>query len=409
MSRGEFWKGVAISAIMAVVFGLIGGAAIWYALQMVGIFGESMGVDARSREIYAESHKIVHLFAAACGLAIGWFLHRRNWVLFAIALLAIGTCGSYGVLNMYGFASASRVTVAATKDAARAAEERAYQNRRADLSAQIDWLQKTAVSEDGRERRKLLADVDAKRKELSDLKPPVPTAETVLSDTQSSSLAELTGTSARRWLVALPLPLAIFVFFAESFSLIIVGHMLAAIVAMLAVYYTAPAQTVSSSPEDTSAKERKVPGSDESGGGSKDKQPETVAPRDGTVIDFPGKIAAPAQQLQEAPTIKPDLTVDPPKVSAEPPRVPASAPRRTVPLSLEPKQYASVEEFLAANPGGSKQKDIVKGTGFSPAKVSRDVKRMKGRGKVQVGHKNGRTHSVTLAPRRNGASHAYPH
>jgi uncharacterized membrane protein len=408
MSRGEFWKGVAISAIMAVVFGLIGGAAIWYALQMVGIFGESMGVDARSREIYAESHKIVHLFAAACGLAIGWFLHRRNWVLFAIALLAIGTCGSYGVLNMYGFASASRVTVAATKDAARAAEERAYQNRRADLSAQIDWLQKTAVSEDGRERRKLLADVDAKRKELSDLKPPVPTAETVLSDTQSSSLAELTGTSARRWLVALPLPLAVFVFFAESFSLIIVGHMLAAIVAMLAVYYTAPAQTVPSSQDDTAAKDRKVPGPDESGGGSKDKQPETVAPRGETVIDFPGKIAAPPQQLQADAA----CNSDPPKVSAEPPRVPAPAPRPkrpTVPLSLEPKQYASIEAVLAANPSVSSQTDIADAMGVSKAKVSRDIKRLEGRGKVKVARKNGRTNAVTLAPRRNGASHAYPH
>ena len=72
MTKGELWKGVAISAIMAVVFGLIGGAAIWYALQMVGIFGEGMGVDARSREIYAESHKIVHLFAAAGLMLQGW-------------------------------------------------------------------------------------------------------------------------------------------------------------------------------------------------------------------------------------------------------------------------------------------------------------------------------------------------
>ena len=154
MSRGELWKGVAVNAIMIVVFGAIGYFAIMYALQMVGIFGEGMGVDDRSREIYAQSHKIVHLFAAACGLAIGWFLHRRNWVLFSIALTAIILCGGYGVLNMYGFTSTNRVTVAATKDATRDAAERAYQSARDDLIGQIKWLQQTAVNEDGRERKR---------------------------------------------------------------------------------------------------------------------------------------------------------------------------------------------------------------------------------------------------------------
>lgn len=393
MSRGELWKGVAISAIMAVVFGTIGGAAVWLALQMVGIFGEAMGVDARSREIYAQAHMVVHLFAAACGLAIGWFLHRRNWVLFGIALLAIVTCGSYGVLNMYGFASSSRVTVAATKDAARAAAERSYQSARADLISQIDWLQKTAVNEDGRERRKLLAEVDAKRRELSEIKPPVPTAETAISDTQSSSLAELTATSARRWLVALPLPLAIFMFFAESFSLVIVGHMLAGIVAMVATYFAAKAATVSDSQEP---KDRKVSSSSEGSGGKDKSQPETIAPRGENVVDLPAKIAAPPQLQAASQPLH--------AVSSEAPRVTAPAPRPIVPLTLEPK-YASVEEFLASHPSGSKQKDIAKALKVSEAKISRDIKRLKGRGKVKA-DRNGRSNAITLAPRRNGGLHA---
>ena len=69
MTKGELGKGVAIRLITAAVFGVIGYFAITYALEMVGIFGEGMGVDARSREIYATSHKIVHIFAGACALA----------------------------------------------------------------------------------------------------------------------------------------------------------------------------------------------------------------------------------------------------------------------------------------------------------------------------------------------------
>jgi hypothetical protein len=156
------------------------------------------------------------------------------------------------------------------------------------------------------------------------------------------------------------------------------------------------------SPEPSDPAGRKVSGSPEGSGGKDKSQPETVAPRDGTVVDFPGKVAAPQQLQAESAS-----NSDPPKVSAEPPRVSASAPR-TVPLTLKPKQYASLEEFLTANPRGAKQSDIAKALNVSKAKVSRDVKRMQGRGKVKVDRKNGRTNSVTLAPRRNGASHAYP-
>lgn len=336
MSRGELWKGVAISLIMAIVFGLIGGAAVWLALQMVGIFGEAMGVDARSREIYAQAHMVVHLFAAACGLAIGWFLHRRNWVLFGIALIAIITCGSYGVLNMYGFASSSRVTVAATKDAARAAAERSYQSARADLVAQIDWLQKTAVKEDGRERRRLLTEVDTKRKELSNLKPPVPTAETVLSDTQSSSLAELTGTSARRWLVALPLPLAIFVFFAESFSLVIVGHMLAGIAALVAAYFASSAKAVADAPTASNG------GNTSSGGGSNSNNVVPLRPTEQAtpVLQAP---AAVADIATAAGPVAPEAVAQPATQQQR-----SELPVATAPPPLTPDVRAAVARLRAA-------------------------------------------------------------
>src|SRR5688572_17762028 len=126
MSKGELWKGVTIRAITAVIFGVIGGFSIWCALQMVAIFGQGMGVDVRSSELYAQSHMIVHIFGAACALAIGIFYHGRNWLLFALAIFSIVGCGSYGILNMVGFTSTNRVTVAATKDAKNNAAEREY-------------------------------------------------------------------------------------------------------------------------------------------------------------------------------------------------------------------------------------------------------------------------------------------
>lgn len=155
--------------------------------------------------------------------------------------------------------------------------------------------------------------------------------------------------------------------------------------------------------------DRKLAGSSEGSGGkvksseeSKDKQPETVAPRGETVVDFPARNSAP-QQLQAPPQPLPKVSA-----AAAPPIVPAPAPRPIVPLTLEPKKYVSVEEFLADHPGGSKQKDIAKGLRKSEAKVSRDIKRLAGRGKVKVDH-SGRTKFVTLAPRRNGGLYAIGH
>lgn len=383
MSKGELWKGVAISAIIGIVFGLIGYFAINYALQMVGIYGEGLGVDERSRWIYAQSHKVVHLFAAACGLAIGWFHHRRNWTLFGVALAAVLFCGGYGILNMYGFTSTNRVTVSASKDAKKNAAERDYQNARADLQGQIDWLKATAGKEEGRERRRLLAEVDAKRQELSSLKAPIPGIDTIVSDPQASTLAKLTGLTAEQWALIVPLLLAVLLFFAESFSFIVVGHMLAAIVAMFASY--------------SATKGRKLAGSSEGGGGkvksSEESKPATVAERGDNVVDLPARVAEPAQ-LQAAQL---------PKVSSEPARVQQPAP--TVSLTLQQPKYASVEEFLAANPSVSKQKDIATGMKVSEAKVSRDVQRLKGRGKVKS-DRNGRSNAVTYTPRRDRGLHA---
>ena len=269
MTKGEFSKGVTIRLITAVVFGVIGGFAIYYALQMVAIFGEGMGVDARSKEIYAHSHMVVHLFGAACSLAIGVFILNRSRFLTSLAILALFTCGGYGILNMVGFTSTNRVSVAAAKDAGNAATEREYKLARADLEKQIEWANKTASQEEGREKRRLLTYIDAKRKELSALKAPRPTAENVLSDAQASVMAELTNTNARTWLLALPIPLAVLLFFAESFSFVVVGHMLSGAIALIVGYRAVSPGTDTASGSGNSG----------SGGGGKSK-PELPRQRD---------------------------------------------------------------------------------------------------------------------------------
>ena len=389
MSRGELWKGVAISAIIGISFGVIAYYIIGYALQMVGVFGEAMGIDARSREIYAETHKWVHIFSAACGLAVGWFHHQGNKALRRIALAAIIACGGYGILNMYGFASTNRVSVAAAKDATRAAAERAYENARADLKGQISWLQGTAEEAVGSEKRRMLAEVDAKRKELSALKPPAASADMVISDTQSWTLGKLTGTDPTLWMVGLPLVLAVLVFLGESFSCIVTGHMAAAIVGMLAGY--------------SATKDRKLPSSSEGGGGkpksSEESKPATDAKQDANVIPLRAEPA----QLQAAPQALPS-----PKVSSGLPRVPAPSPRPTLSLAPQPSRYASVEEYLAANPSVTSQKVIADDMKVSEAKVSRDIKRLKGRGKVKA-DRNGRSNAVTYTPRRTGGLYAIGH
>lgn len=381
MSKGELWKGVAISAIIALAFGGIAYHIISYALQMVGVFGEGMGVDARSREIYAETHKVVHIFAAACGLAIGWFHYRGNKALRWIGLVAIVTCGGYGILNMYGFTSTNRVSVAAAKEATKAGAEREYQAARNDLTAQIDWLQKTASGEEGRERRRLLSEVDAKRKELSALRPPVATAETVIADTQSWSLGKLTHTDPAIWMIWLPLVLACIVFFVESFSCIVVGHMAAAIVGMFASYWEAKKATVAGSPE---------------GSGGKVKSDATVAQQDANVVNFPAAVKADAAQLQATP-----------KVSAGPPRVPASAPSS----SLKSNGSVSVHALVAANPGKTWEGlgELAREAGVSIATASRATSKLASQGKLERSRK-GRGFQMTSKQRRNGGLQvAYPH
>ena len=264
MTKSELARGVAIRGITALVFGAIAFNAISYALEMVGIFGEGMGVDARSREIYATSHKIVHVFAAACAVALGVFIMTGNKVLKRIALAGVILAGGYGVINMIGFTSTNRVAVAASKDADRAAIEREYQNARKDLQDQVKWLEGQVIFADHpREKRRMEAAVDAKRKELSALKAPRFDATKVLSDPLATTLGEITHVTDRKWQLLLPVALAFLFFFAESFSSAVVGHMLAGIVGVIVAYRTS----------EPAAEPNKTQGGSDGSGGSGGGEP----------------------------------------------------------------------------------------------------------------------------------------
>jgi hypothetical protein len=143
------------------------------------------------------------------------------------------------------------------------------------------------------------------------------------------------------------------------------------------------------SPEPTEP-ERK-PGNPDTGSGTKsteetkDKEPA----REAEIHRFPSKVTAAPDQFQTTP-----------KVSSGPPRVPAPAPHP----SLQP-EFSSVSDFLAMHPSVTNQKVIADALGVSQAKVSRDIKKLKGQGKVKV-KKNWRSNAVTFTPRRNGGLHA---
>jgi uncharacterized membrane protein len=68
-------------------------------------------------------------------------------------------------------------------------------------------------------------------------------------------------------------------------------------------------------------------------------------------------------------------------------------------------EYASVVDYLARHPSVSRQKDIADALRVSEAKVSRDLKKLKGQGRVQS-KRQWRSNAITFTPRRNGGLHA---
>jgi hypothetical protein len=146
---------------------------------------------------------------------------------------------------------------------------------------------------------------------------------------------------------------------------------------------SAPA-SVSSSPKGGSGNDGE---SEKSSGASSGKQP---ASDDANVIPIRADATQPEIVWQDP---------QPPKVRSGAPRVPAPAPEPSL-----KSEYETVAEFLAREGSAPSQKAIAQRMGVSQAKVSRDLKKLKGQGKVQL-ERNWRSNAV----RRNGASIAFGH
>ena len=67
-------------------------------------------------------------------------------------------CGGYGIINMIGFTSTSRVAVAESKTAVNMAAERQYQAALAAKKAEIDWTRDTVVNETNPKEKRRLED-----------------------------------------------------------------------------------------------------------------------------------------------------------------------------------------------------------------------------------------------------------
>ena len=130
-------------------------------------------------------------------------------------------------MNMIGFTATSRVVVAEVKTAANKADERQYQAAVAAKKADIDWTRNTIVNEESpREKRRLEAALTQKEKELAELRPPKPTAATVLADPQATLFARTVGWTPENWQIVLPIPIALLLWLAEIFSFIFAVHLM---------------------------------------------------------------------------------------------------------------------------------------------------------------------------------------
>lgn len=209
--------------LLSVGFGINGFSLAGIAIAMVAIFGATLGATALEQWLYAGAHGALHVFGILLAFSIGIFVVERSKAFAAVCTVALILCGSYGIANMIGFASKNRLGVSTAAEVNTASADKRYRDDRALLESQIKWLRGQSLDTDlpriqRTTFRKEVADLEAK---LKALQPPKVEAATVLPDGQAAVLAELTGTGAKKWTLALSVPVAVLMFMAEVLSLIL--------------------------------------------------------------------------------------------------------------------------------------------------------------------------------------------
>ena len=320
--------------------------------------GEHQGVTVAGKIINSVGSVSIDVMGLLfCGLAAGVCIGTRRWGWAAIFTFALVASAGWSANSVYSFQATEAISASKT---------RATANERI---ADADKLTKDSVgkmtafagkAQTRTARKDFIAGTNEAIKSFRDAEVKV----IVAPDQGAESLAAKLG-----WNV-------------EAVQQLRSAYFAVLIIFLKMIGFPGAGFLLSWNPEPTG---RSIAGSQE-GSGGKGKSEPPVASTGAEIV--PLRKADPSQLQATS------------EVSSGPPRVPAPAPR-SLPLTLKPTTYASVEEFLEIHPHVTNQKVIVEKTGFSPAKVSRDIKRLKGRGKVKV-EKTWRSNAVTFTPRRNG-------
>jgi hypothetical protein len=335
--------------------------------------GDHFGVSAAGKAIASVSSVAVDIMGLFfCGIAAGICFGIRKWgwgLAFGFAMLL---SGGWSINSMYSYQATERISASATREAQ---NSRVVDADKLTKDSVAKTLSLAAKAKNSTAREDYMYGTQEAIKAFRDAKVDV----FVAPDPGAQSIAARLG-----WKL-------------ETVQYLQSGYLAILVIFLKMIGFPGAGFLLSWNPEPTSpVKSSSVPSSPKGGAGgdgesvkstdaSKDKQPA----REAEIHRFPTKATADPDHLQP-----------PPKVSADMPRVPAPAPRLPVSLSLQPT-YASVEDFLARHPSVTNQKVIADAMGVSQGKVSRDIKRLKGRGKVKV-EKNWRSNAVTYTPRRNG-------
>ena len=351
--RNELFRSMAVKTVMGVACIVAGAFVVYLAVQMVAIFGEGMGVDDRSRRLYANAHIAVHVAGTISALLIATFWAMGHRSLACIAFVVMLLCGGYGVLNMIGFTSTNRLAVSEHKTGLNKATERQYQDARKAKQNEIDWLRNTIIHEESRvEKRRLEASLAKKQKELETMQPPKPTVDTVLADPQATHFERLVGWTAENWQLVLPIPVAFLLYLAEAALFVFAAYLLIGAITDARSFASIPA-----SPRDDEDDDAASGGS---GGGKKRI-----------------KLAYDADDAARKPAAKSAMSSASLEHTTQ-----RSAPDASVPAVPVKMPEGELKAYLRSHASGMSQRQIAAATGWSQPSVcrkSRQVRRQEER------------------------------
>jgi hypothetical protein len=384
-------KGVVTVLLTSGLLILIGIATLCVLMYFSWQFGWSLGKtwwDSLAMGALHVSAEVASAGLVAWSAVIaalgGWAWRRRSLVAFVCAIVF----ALVSVLNTYGFMSPRIAAVAGHQGVVEAQKSNAEWLKQMSVNPEVaDAVGAAAAAcANGRGRRCLAAEAKAKflasqqghmGEKLEQQFSKLEKSASENPDSHALAVASLTGMSVA---AAQKLIIVLMAGFGQcvKFSCTFFGFK------GLAAFLHRRRRSLSSSPKGGSGEGG---ASEKSSDASTDKLPANVTP-------LRPEVAQLQATTGNSPVVAPPLTVR---------RVQSDAPRPSLPLTLQP--YTSVEDFLARHPSVTSQKVIADAMGVSQAKVSRDIKRLKGRGKVKV-EKTWRSNAVAFTPRRNGGLHA---